>query len=267
MPTTEWLNKYEAIKDKLTCKDDLEGHFTEKVIGNMAVDVLDIGVVHFPTGTIFACDPLVELEDTPPFIQTIPAGTYPVKICVVPSEKYGDRYACVKVEVSREKPVRYELGMTGKEDLDEELGEDEYFGFGVDAGMGCVADIQTQAAFKTTGPSVWKKTRTSTPTTICSAIFWRKTPKPTPNIRGTAATGSTGRCRTRTATCPSLPLAGGTAIIPSTSAMTQRAKSAPCMCASSTLKIVTRSRSKEESYGMAKTGADSGLGKWCPGLR
>ena len=149
MPTTEWLNKYEAIKNKLTCKDDLEAHFTEKVIGNMAVDVLDIGTVHFPTGTIFACDPMVELEDTQPFIQTIPAGTYPVKLCVVPSEKYGDRYACVKVEISGEKPVRYELGMTGKEDLDEELGEDEYFGFGVDAGMGCVADIQTQAAFKT----------------------------------------------------------------------------------------------------------------------
>ena len=148
MPITEWLNKYEAIKDKLTCKDDLEAHFTEKVIGNMAVDVLDIGTVHFPTGQIFACDPLVELEDTLPFLQTIPAGTYPVKICVVPSEQYGDRYACVKVEVSQEKPVRYELGMVGNEDLDEELGEDEYFGFGVDAGMGCVADIQTQAAFK-----------------------------------------------------------------------------------------------------------------------
>ena len=131
MPTTEWLNKYEAIKDKLTCKDDLEAHFIEKVIGNMAVDVLDIGAVNFPTGTIFACDPLVELEDTLPFLQTIPAGTYPVKICVVPSEQYGDRYACVKVEVSQEKPVRYELGMVGNEDLDEELGEDEYFGFGV----------------------------------------------------------------------------------------------------------------------------------------
>ena len=127
MPTTEWLNKYEAIKDKLTCKDDLEAHFTEKVIGNMAVDVLDIGTVHFPTGQIFACDPLVELEDTLPFLQTIPAGTYPVKICVVPSEQYGDRYACVKVEVSQEKPVRYELGMVGNEDLDEELGEDQAF--------------------------------------------------------------------------------------------------------------------------------------------
>ena len=79
MPTTEWLNKYESIKDKLTCKDDLEAHFTEKVIGNMGVDVLDIGAVHFTTGQIFACDPLVELEDTLPFLQTIPAGTYPVK--------------------------------------------------------------------------------------------------------------------------------------------------------------------------------------------
>ena len=149
MPTTEWLNKYESIKDKLACKTDLEAHFTEKVIGSMGVDVLDIGTVHFPTGQIFACDPLVELEDTPPFIQTIPAGTYPVKICVVPSEKYGDRYACVKVEVSREKPVRYELGMVGNENLDAALGDDDYFGFGVDAGMGCIADIQTQAAFKT----------------------------------------------------------------------------------------------------------------------
>ena len=43
--------------------------------------------------------------------------------------------------------------MTGKEDLDEELGEDDYFGFGVDAGMSCVADIQTQTAFK----AYWNK--------------------------------------------------------------------------------------------------------------
>ena len=67
MPTAEWLNKYESIKEKLSCKADLDAHFTEKVIGNREVAVLDIGAVHFPTGTIFACDPLVELVDTPPF--------------------------------------------------------------------------------------------------------------------------------------------------------------------------------------------------------
>ena len=51
MPTTEWLNKYESIKDKLACKTDLDAHFTEKVIGNREVDVLDIGAVHTATAT------------------------------------------------------------------------------------------------------------------------------------------------------------------------------------------------------------------------
>lgn len=43
MTTAEWLNKYESVKDKLACKTDLDAHFTEKVIGNMGVQVLDIG--------------------------------------------------------------------------------------------------------------------------------------------------------------------------------------------------------------------------------
>ena len=112
------------------------------------MDVLEIGTVHFPTGKIFACDPMVELWRTLHHSFRPSPRVSPAKICVVPSEKYGDRYACVKVAVSGEKPVRYELGMVGNEDLNVELGEYEYFGFGVDAGMGCIADIQTQAAFK-----------------------------------------------------------------------------------------------------------------------
>lgn len=148
MPTKEWLEKYEIVKKNLVCKIDLDAYFTEKKIGNADVDALDIGTVHFPTGTILACDPLIELEDTLPYIQTVPAGTYPVTICVVPNEVYGDRYACVKVSISNKKPVRYEMGMVGNEDLDEEIEEDEFFGFFVDAGMGCIADIKTQEVFK-----------------------------------------------------------------------------------------------------------------------
>ena len=68
--------------------------------------------------------------------------------------------------------------------------------------------------------------------------------------------------------CKTEPPAGGTAIIPSTSVTTRRAKSVPCMCDSSTLKPATGSRRKEASSdGMAKTGADSRLGERCPGLR
>lgn len=148
MPTKEWLEKYETVKKNLVCKIDLDAYFTEKKIGNADVDALDIGTVHFPTGTILACDPLIELEEALPYIQTVPAGTYPVTICVVPNENYGDRYACVKVSISNKKPIRYEMGMVGNEDLDEEIKEDEFFGFFVDAGMGCIADIKTQEVFK-----------------------------------------------------------------------------------------------------------------------
>ena len=147
MPSKEWLEKYEAVKEKLRCKKDLDAYFTEKEIGGTPIDTLEIGSVSFPTGEVIACDPLVDLDGARPYIQTIPAGRYPVAICVVPSEKYGDRYACVKVAVSGEKPVRYELGLCGDEELDE-IEEDEFFGFCVDAGMGCVADAKTQEAFK-----------------------------------------------------------------------------------------------------------------------
>ena len=112
MPAIEWLKKYESLKNKLACKTDLDTYFSEKIIGNMKIDVLDIGSVHFPTGKVIACDPLVSLVDAQEFMQTIPAGTYPVQICVVPSEKYGDRYACVKVTICDQKPVRYELAMS-----------------------------------------------------------------------------------------------------------------------------------------------------------
>lgn len=162
---------------------------------------------------------------------------------MVPSEQYGDRYACVKVEVSQEKPVRYELGMVGNEDLDEELGEDEYFGFGVDAGMGCVADIQTQAAFKAYWAKRLEEDPDIDPTTTCSAIFWKKTPKPTPNIRGLrrlAQLDSAGHGLQPAHLCLRL----GMVTILSTSGMTPRAKSAPCMCGSLTLKPVIESRIK-----------------------
>ena len=37
--------------------------------------------------------------------------------------------------------------MLGNENLDDELEEDAFFGFGVDAGMGCISDVKAQEAF------------------------------------------------------------------------------------------------------------------------
>ena len=147
MPTAEWMKQYEAVREILDADVKLERYFTEKVIGRKEVDILDLGPVQFPTGKIVVCDPLVTLDDAVPYLQTIPAGSYTLKLCVVPSKEYGDRYACAKLEVSGRETVRYELAVTGKERLEGEFKEGDYFGFGVDAGMACIADFATKEAY------------------------------------------------------------------------------------------------------------------------
>lgn len=142
-----WQEAYGKNKEKLRCKTDLDKYFTEKEIIGVKTDTLDIGTVNFPSGEILACDPLVYLEDTKPFLQKVPAGKYPVTAAVMPSEKYGDRYACIKVAFSPNKPVVYELALTGEENDLDKIGEDEFYGFPVDAGMGCVADAKTREAY------------------------------------------------------------------------------------------------------------------------
>ena len=148
-----WQEMYERNKNKFRCKVDLESYFTEKKIGEIEVDTLDIGKVNLPTGEILACDPLVELGEARTYIQKTPIGKFPVKICVIPSREYGDRYACVKVEFNKNKPVVYELALTGNEKEMDEAEEDEFYGFGVDAGMGCVADKKSQDEYS----KYWKK--------------------------------------------------------------------------------------------------------------
>lgn len=45
MMTREWMTRYESMKEKHVCKTDLDLYFTEKKIGNMNVDILDIGTI------------------------------------------------------------------------------------------------------------------------------------------------------------------------------------------------------------------------------
>ena len=45
-----WQEMYERNKNKFRCKVDLESYFTEKKIGEMEIDTLEIGEVNLPTG-------------------------------------------------------------------------------------------------------------------------------------------------------------------------------------------------------------------------
>lgn len=147
--SAQWLEKYEAIKESLRCRTDLDSYFTQEQIKGVRLGKVDLGMVRFPSGKVIACDPFIELEDAQPFIQSIEPGSYKVDLCIALYEQWGNRCACARLLVSDEKPVRYEMAMTGQENLDEEFDPDEnaIFGFGVDAGMACIADAGVQPAF------------------------------------------------------------------------------------------------------------------------
>lgn len=137
-----WLQKYEEVKNVLICPTDLETYFTSDEITGQPLETMEIGNVSLPSGKIVVRDPLVNLNanQSPYFIQA-PQGNFPVTVAVVKSEDWEDRYAVVKVEFAKEKPIIYREALVGIEEL-EDVSEDDFFGFEVDAGLGCIADAE-----------------------------------------------------------------------------------------------------------------------------
>lgn len=141
------MQKYAEVKHILTCPTDLESYFTLQEIAGEKMEVMEIGNVSLPSGKVVVRDPLVFLnsKQKPYFIET-PKGNFPVTIAVVKSEDWGDRYAAVKVKFTNEKPVLYQEALIGNENLDG-VKEDDFFGFHVDAGLGCIADAEALPEF------------------------------------------------------------------------------------------------------------------------
>ncbi|CAD0223357.1 DUF4241 domain-containing protein [Chryseobacterium sp. JV274] len=124
-----WIQKWEEVKNILVCPTDLEAYFTSDKILGKKLETMEIGNVSLPSGKVVVRDPLVSLNanQSPYFIQT-PKGNFPVTIAVVKSEDWGDRYAVVKVEFTKEKPVIYREALVGIEEL-EGVTEDDFFWF------------------------------------------------------------------------------------------------------------------------------------------
>jgi len=141
------MQKYAEVKHILTCPTDLESYFNSEEIAGEKMEVMEIGDVSLPSGKVVVRDPLVFLDSTqnPYFIET-PKGNFPVTIAVVKSEDWGDRYAAVKVKFTDKKPVLYQEALIGNENLDG-VKEDDFFGFHVDAGLGCIADAEALPEF------------------------------------------------------------------------------------------------------------------------
>jgi len=122
---------------------DYNQYFDNPIVEDTPIELFKLGDLNLPTGQIIVCDPLVRLWDAIPFNRTVKRGTYPVTACIAKTEDAGDRYAFVKIEFSSERAVAWEMALIDGQDISI-LQDDQFFGFGVDAGTGCFCDAQTQ---------------------------------------------------------------------------------------------------------------------------
>ncbi|MFI7489288.1 DUF4241 domain-containing protein [Micromonospora echinaurantiaca] len=110
------------------------------------LEVRQVGDVHLPSGRLIATDPAWLEHDAVPYTVTVPPGRYPVTLSLA---RIGDdprhlRVAAARLDVT-DRPVRsWEMALRpGQDPID--LGHDEFFGFGVDAGMACFVDADEAA--------------------------------------------------------------------------------------------------------------------------
>ncbi|KLI28561.1 DUF4241 domain-containing protein [Brachyspira hyodysenteriae] len=134
----DFKQQFDKVKHLLLPGFDLDKPFRDKKFNDTELDVLDIGKVNLSSGKIIACDPLAYMYDdqVTPFIQTVKPDKYKVSLLIIKDE---ERISIAKISFSDNEPKRYELAVTGEEDLSE-VEEGEFFGYPVDAGMGCFCD-------------------------------------------------------------------------------------------------------------------------------
>ncbi|MEU4153705.1 DUF4241 domain-containing protein [Streptomyces sp. NPDC026659] len=131
--------------------------FTYEASGSVGViHVVDGGELSLPTGRVIACDPFVYLGsgDIEPFTVTVEPGRYRVETAVAtltrpgeePSDTPHHRVAAARLVIRDEPAADWELALLPDQDP-AELGDDEFYGYGVDAGTGCFYDASADGAF------------------------------------------------------------------------------------------------------------------------
>ena len=116
-----------------------------------------IGEVNLPTGQIVGCDPLAYSGDALPFTVPVSPGRYPlgawVAVLYSGDREWERRVAALQLIIRDEPTTRWQLALVKGQDL-AALGEDEYFGYAVDAGTGTLADLAAVQAMASTRRSL-----------------------------------------------------------------------------------------------------------------
>lgn len=97
---------------------------------------------------IAAADPFVALAEQPAFVQPVPNGAFPVRLAVAAFPTGGLRVTFARVDFAPRPAVRWTMALIEGQDT-AELGADEIFGYGVDAGTGAFFDPVAGKAART----------------------------------------------------------------------------------------------------------------------
>lgn len=140
-----------------------------------------------------------------------PAGSYQTEVCVV-KQHDGDcaRYAAVRLRFNQNRAVKFYEALIGSEDL-ENFEEGEYFGFNVDAGLGCICDAGINKIIAEWQEKWERKILTARFIMIIFVVFLKKVTNKIRSISVMAETGLTGRFPVRIITFRFFNLALATA--------------------------------------------------------
>jgi hypothetical protein len=108
---------------------------------HMRISTHPAGPLHLPSGRLVAADPSSLDYGEEPFTVTVAPGVYPVTISVATftDDATHDRVAAAGLRITDAPVVTWELALRAGQDQ-RDLGGGEFFGFGVDGGMGCFVD-------------------------------------------------------------------------------------------------------------------------------
>jgi hypothetical protein len=117
------------------------GHHVEDDGITYVIQPFDLGPVVLPTGEIVGCDPLV--AHVTPFVDRVTPGRYLLRAWVAVMHKNGAewqrRITALQLVIAEEAVARWTMALLPSQDL-ASLDDDSYFGYGVDAGTGTLAD-------------------------------------------------------------------------------------------------------------------------------
>lgn len=99
-----------------------------------------LGHIEITSGHIVACDPFVS-EGNQSFTRKVTLGKYPILLLVKRLESGDERVVYAMIKFTNEQPIEWELATRSGQDI-KQLKEDEFFGYGVNAGMRCFMDAE-----------------------------------------------------------------------------------------------------------------------------